>query len=134
VCEQASVAIAIMFTSYVLHTGASPYMHRENIPKPFFDIVNRDIIMSKDVSAVMAAVCCHWVQLIECYVVVCLVLSLAEADAGSHQNGATRAICHREIRVQLQLVGIGFNRHLDGHSSVWAGRLCFLKPLSFVPE
>jgi hypothetical protein len=58
---QASVAIAIMFTSYVLHTGASPYMHRENIPKPFFDIVNRDIISSKDVcGGACFSVCRHW--------------------------------------------------------------------------
>jgi hypothetical protein len=31
-----------MFSAYILHTWAKPYLTRENVPQTFFDIVNAD--------------------------------------------------------------------------------------------
>lgn len=49
---QGAVSLAVMFGAYVIHAACMPYMHRENVPLTFYDIVNRDMIGNKEVRAV----------------------------------------------------------------------------------
>jgi hypothetical protein len=39
---QSSMAVFIMFLSYILHTWAMPFLTRENVPQTFYDIVNAE--------------------------------------------------------------------------------------------
>ncbi len=41
-CAQAAVAVFIMFSAYILHTWAMPFLTRENVPQTFYDIVNAE--------------------------------------------------------------------------------------------
>ena len=36
------MAVFIMFSAYILHTWAMPFLTRENVPQTFYDIVNAE--------------------------------------------------------------------------------------------
>ena len=39
---QSSIAVFVMFSSYILHSWAMPFLTRENVPQTFYDIVNAE--------------------------------------------------------------------------------------------
>lgn len=51
---QASISLSIMFGAYVLHAWAQPYMHRENIPSVFYEVVNHELLATKEVRLISA--------------------------------------------------------------------------------
>ena len=41
-CAQSAVSVFIMFSAYILHSWAMPFLTRENVPQTFYDIVGSE--------------------------------------------------------------------------------------------
>ncbi len=55
-CLQAALSVAVMFAAYVLHSWGHPYMHRDNVPQRFFDIVNTELGLKSKVCSLIGCV------------------------------------------------------------------------------
>jgi hypothetical protein len=58
-----------------------------------------------------------------CLCVGMVVYASAKTDARFDQDGATRPVCHREVRVQLQHVGVRVHRHFYKYPALRTGVL-----------